>query len=90
LEEIQPKATFPKTAQKAPSPPKSTAEPKPQKVQEQIPPKPTSTSEVEKQRDHEKIALPQGLGKAVTEPKVPLNHHSSLKLKFFTREIFNR
>ncbi|XP_062175162.1 inactive protein RESTRICTED TEV MOVEMENT 2-like isoform X2 [Alnus glutinosa] len=69
LEEIHPKATFPKTAQNAPSPPRSTAEPKPQKVQEQIPPKPTSTSEVEKQRDHEKIALPQGLGKAVTEPK---------------------
>jgi hypothetical protein len=25
----------------------------------------------------------QSLGKAVTEPNVPLNHHSSLKLKLY-------
>lgn len=51
------------TTQRAPSPPKSSAQPKPQKVQEEIqipPPKPTSTTGVEKQKEE----------KAVMEPKV--------------------
>lgn len=49
-----------KATQKAPHPPKSSAETKPQKVQEVIPPKPTSSMWDEQQREN----------KATIEPKV--------------------
>ncbi|KAF3956848.1 hypothetical protein CMV_018075 [Castanea mollissima] len=60
IAKVDPSKEQAKATEKAPHPPKSSAETKPQKVQEVIPPKPTSSMWDEKQREN----------KASIEPKV--------------------